>query len=66
MKKEDVNKKYKVTRISLDGNKDSDFGVLTGAELKSVLKGFHFEDVIPGDGMWFKTGLKYGFDVKMI
>ena len=55
---------YHIKKISLDDSKDSDYGKNSGEDTKAILKGFHYEEIIPGEGMWYKNGATYAFDVK--
>ena len=58
--------RYKVQKIALDDSKDSDYGEMSGEDAAGVLKGFRYEEPIPGDGMWYKNGASYAFDVKRV
>lgn len=57
---------YTVKKIALDDSKDADYGSMIGSDAKLVLKGFHYEELFPGEGMWYSDKIKtYGFDVKL-
>jgi len=58
----DDNTFYTVKRISLHGD-DKNYGNMSGKDAKELIKGFHYEELVPGDGMWVKDGSKYSFDV---
>ena len=58
---------YKITKISEYENiPDEDYGTMIGSDAQLVLKGFHYEEILEGDGMWYKRGASYGFDVRRI
>lgn len=57
---------YRVKKISVGKSSDSDYGNLRGEDAKGVLKGFHYEELFAGQGMWYKDGVGYGFDVKWV
>ena len=59
----DKNATYKVEKISIGRGKDENYGNLQGSDVIPLLKGFHYEEMVPGDGMWYKDGVKYGFSV---
>ena len=54
-------KQYKVERVSNTDSKD--YGWMSGAEAKELLKGFHYEEMVLGDGMWWSNSVKYGYTV---
>ena len=57
---------YKVIRWST--NTSRDYGVMTGADAKLMLKGYQYQQLGIGDGMWFhKSGnSRFGYDVRRV
>jgi hypothetical protein len=60
----DIKAIYTMKKIALDDSKDADYGQLSGTDVKDMLKGFHYEELFPGEGMWYKTGVNYGYDIR--
>lgn len=61
----DDNATYEVTKISLDDSKDANYGTMNGADAKLIIKGCKYEEIVPGDGMWYKSGVSnYAYDIK--
>ena len=61
----DDNATYEIIKVGFADNKDSDMGSMCGADAKLVLKNCRYEEMVPGDGMWFKRGVHtYGYSVK--
>lgn len=54
---------YRVKQISSAEGKDKDYGYMSGKEAKEIIKGFHYEELFPGEGMWYKNGVKYAYDI---
>jgi len=61
----DDNETYEVIKVSLDDNKDANMGFMSGKDAKSILKDCKYEEMVPGDGMWYKRGVStYGYTLK--
>lgn len=41
------------------------YGRLSYKDTVGTLRGFHYEELVPGDGMWIKTGCKYAYSVEI-
>lgn len=56
----EAKKTYKVTKYLVDGC-TSDIGELDGTDVKSLLKGYSYDETY---GMWFSKAAKIGYDVE--
>ena len=56
------NKYYRVDKVTADSIISA--GTMCGLDVKAVIKGFHFEEMVPGDGMWYKNSVKYAYSVE--
>lgn len=60
----DESMNYIVKKVALDNSKDADYGSLSGSDVKSMLKGYHYEADFE---MWFKNGVpNHGIEIKPI
>ncbi len=62
--KVEANKNYRVWKYN--NNSDSDLGILTGEDVKKLLKGYKYEELLPGMGMWYSEGGRIAYDVKEV
>ena len=62
----DVNAYYRVEKYTSNGKPDSDYGSMIGSDVKDILKGFHYEELFDGEGMWYKSRAAYGYYVERV
>lgn len=51
---------YRITRENRNGS-SRDYGTMTGADAKIMLKDYQYEELVPGDGMWLRKGGRASF-----
>lgn len=58
---------YRVVRENRNGTY-RDYGVMTGADAKQMLKDYQYEELVPGDGMWYRKGgrVAFGYSVEEV
>lgn len=61
----DKNGYYQVEKWGSDG-KVADYDVNNYKDTVGLIKGYHYEELVPGDGMWVKPGSKYSFSVERV
>jgi hypothetical protein len=57
--------RYLIQKWGTDGLV-GDYGELGYADTVATLRGFHYEELFPGEGMWAKPGIRYMYSVERV
>ena len=54
---------YEVSRWDNVGSRN--YGRLSYSDTVATLRGFHYEELVPGDGMWVRPKTSYAYSVEI-